>query len=85
MFFLDLSRKVRLNLLKGECMPKDQLCKVKSVVLDKSGEGTVNVAMVILISLVLGGLLLGGLYTLIKGNLMPNITQKLNDIIGHKG
>lgn len=83
MFFYDLKKKVNLQILSRQNFLQNKLKKVRTILSDKSGEGTVNVAMTILISLVLGGLLLGGLYTLIKSNLLPAMMQKLNDIIGH--
>ena len=50
---------------------------------DNSGQGAVDVAIVILISVVLGALILAGLYALINTEVMPTLTQKLQDMFNY--
>lgn len=50
---------------------------------DNSGQGAVDVAIVILISVVLGALILAGLYALINTEVMPTLTQKIQDMFNY--
>lgn len=51
----------------------------------KSGEGFVDTALKILISVVVGALLLSGLYVLFKDTILPTLTQRIKDLFDYKG
>lgn len=52
---------------------------------DKRGENYVDTAVKILIAVVLGALLLAGLYTLFGDVVMPTLTQKIQEMFNYRG
>lgn len=59
--------------------------KISAVLTQKSGEGFVDTALKILISVVVGALLLAGLYTLFKDTILPTLTQKITALFNYQG
>lgn len=51
----------------------------------KSGEGYVDTGVKILIAVVLGGLLLAGLYALFNTTIMPTLTQRITEMFNYTG
>ena len=49
------------------------------------GENFVDSGVKILIAVVIGALLLGGLYALFGDTIMPTVTQKVKDMFNFKG
>ncbi|MFA9399344.1 MAG: DUF6133 family protein [Clostridiaceae bacterium] len=58
---------------------------IKKALTSKSGEGFVDTAVKILISVVIGALLLGGLYILFQDTVLPNLTDKVKEMFDFKG
>lgn len=58
---------------------------VKEALKGKSGEGFVDTAVKILMSVVIGALVLGGLYLLFKDTVLPTLTQRIKDMFNFKG
>ena len=54
---------------------------MKTLLANKSGEGYINTAVIIIIAVVIGGLLLGGLYLLFAGD--GGVFDQLNNEIDH--
>ncbi|MDD4494377.1 MAG: DUF6133 family protein [Eubacteriales bacterium] len=48
-------------------------------------EGYVDSGVKILIAVVIGALLLAGLYTLFNTNIIPTLTTKINGLFNYKG
>ncbi|TCL57665.1 hypothetical protein EDD76_108200 [Kineothrix alysoides] len=67
--------------VRGECIKR----KVTKILSEKKGEGFVDTALKILISVVVGALLLAGLYTLFKDNILPTLTQRINSLFNYAG
>lgn len=59
--------------------------KTASVLSGQSGEGFVDTALKILISVVVGALLLAGLYMLFNDTILPTLTQRIKDLFDYKG
>ena len=59
--------------------------KIKDILTSHSGEGFVDSALKILISVVVGALLLAGLYMLFKDTILPTLTQRIKDLFDYKG
>ncbi len=59
--------------------------KISGVVLQNSGEGYVDTALKILISVVIGALLLAGLYALFGDTIMPTVTSRIKEMFNYKG
>ena len=61
-------------------MMKDNL---KRKLLDNSGQGAIDQAIIILICVVLGALLLAGLYALVDDTVMPTLTEKIQEMFNY--
>ena len=64
---------------------RDFCTRAKSAVQNREGQGTLDVAITVLISIVLGALILGGLYLLVDSTVLPTITQKIQEMFNYKG
>lgn len=60
------------------------LC-VKTTAECKKAEGYVDSGVKILIAVVIGALLLAGLYALFNSNIIPTLTSKINGLFNYKG
>ena len=56
------------------------VCTVKSAVMSRKAEGYVDSGVKILIAVVIGALLLGGLYALFNTTIMPTVTNKITEL-----
>lgn len=59
--------------------------KLADVLTRKEGEGFVDTALKILISVVVGALLLAGLYALFKDTILPTLTQRIQNLFNYQG
>ena len=57
----------------------------KATVATKKAEGYVDSGVKILIAVVIGALLLGGLYALFNTTIMPTVTSKIVALFGYSG
>ena len=57
----------------------------KNVVDNVKAEGYVDSGVKILIAVVIGALLLAGLYALFNNTIMPTVTQKVQDLFNYHG
>ena len=68
---------------------KKSLCSavstVRATVATKKAEGYVDSGVKILISVVIGALLLAGLYTLFNTNILPTLTTKITNLFSYAG
>ena len=69
----------------GDVKGKQMKGKLMDVLTQKSGEGFVDTALKILISVVVGALLLAGLYMLFNDTILPTLTQRIKDLFNFKG
>ncbi|MCR5694372.1 MAG: DUF6133 family protein [Clostridia bacterium] len=61
------------------------LLNLKSTVENKEAEGYVDSGVKILIAVVIGALLLAGLYALFNSTIMPTVTQKVQGLFNYNG
>ena len=73
------------TLIKGQVVKEIMFSKVKRALKSNKGEGYVDTGVKILMAVVLGALLMGGLYLLIKTTILPTLTQKITDMFNYKG
>ena len=59
--------------------------KAKAVVANVKAEGYVDSGVKILIAVVIGALLLGGLYALFNTTIMPTVTSKVTELFSYNG
>lgn len=67
--------------VKGRCLKQ----RITGILARKEGEGFVDTALKILISVVVGALLLAGLYALFKNTILPTLTQKITNLFNYQG
>ena len=61
------------------------LAKSKAVLADNSGEGYVDTAVKILMAVVIGALVLAGLYALFGETVMPTLTERIKEMFNYGG
>ena len=59
--------------------------RAKTIIENVMAEGYVDSGVKILIAVVIGALLLAGLYTLFNTTIMPSVTQKIQELFNYKG
>lgn len=59
--------------------------RVKEVLQSNKGEGFIDTAVKILISVVIGALLLAGLYMLFQDTILPTLEQRIKDMFDYNG
>ena len=59
--------------------------RTKTALTNNRGEGYVDTGVKILIAVVIGALLLAGLYTLFNTTIMPTVTAKVTELFGYNG
>ena len=59
--------------------------RTSGILADNRGEGYIDTAIVILISVVLGALRLAGLYALFGDVVLPELTSRINEMFNYAG
>lgn len=70
-----------LAMLRAKCTKKELMKTLK----DESGELYIDKAVMIIIVIVLGALLLAGLYAMFKDTLIPKIVEKIENFFNYNG
>lgn len=76
--FKKLKNKVNSAAVSAECA-------ISRALTNRRGEGYVDTGVKILIAVVLGALLLGLLYALLKTTIMGTVTTKISSLFGYTG
>lgn len=80
-----VSAKVNDLAVRGYVKGLQAKAKIKDSLTSQSGEGFVDTALKILISVVVGALLLAGLYMLFKDTILPTLTERIKELFDYKG
>lgn len=80
-----VSAKVNDLAVRGYAKGLQAKGKIRETLTSHSGEGFVDTALKILISVVVGALLLAGLYLLFNDTILPTLTQRIKDLFDYKG
>lgn len=80
-----MGKTIRKALISSVSKLSSLRTKTVKVLQNNSGEGFVDTAVKILISVVIGGLLLAGLYLLFKDTVLPTLTQKITEMFDFTG
>jgi hypothetical protein len=59
--------------------------RAKAVLTDNAGEGFVDTAVKILMAVVIGALVLAGLYLLFNSTILPTLTERINQMFNYGG
>ena len=70
---------------KAEGYVDSGVCAVQTVIATKKAEGYVDSGVKILIAVVIGALLLAGLYALFNTTIMPTVTTKITELFSYNG
>lgn len=57
----------------------------RRAVCGNAGEGYIDTAVKVLIAVVLGALVLAGLYAVLNDTVMPTVTEKINEMFNYAG
>jgi hypothetical protein len=77
------SMKKLINSIKGKSF--EMAVRTRRILMDKRGEGFVDTAIKILIAVVIGALLLAGLYALFGEMIMPELRDRIQDMFNYGG
>ena len=72
-----------INSIKGKSF--EIVVRTRRILMDKRGEGFVDTAIKILIAVVIGALLLAGLYALFGEMIMPELRNRIQDMFNYGG
>lgn len=76
---------IETKMMKAKTFMVQAKEKVTGVLADRRGENYVDTAVKILIAVVLGALLLAGLYALFGDVVMPTLTQRVTEMFDYAG
>lgn len=62
-----------------------KMMQAKAKLMETSGEGYVDTAVKILIAVVLGALLLAGLYALFNNTVLPTLVNRIKEMFNYAG
>ena len=64
---------------------KSKAVSAKSALASRTGEGYVDTGVKIIIGVVIGGVILAGLYTLFNTTIIPTLTTKITGMFSYAG
>lgn len=59
--------------------------RTQAVLVCNRGEGFVDTAVKVLMAVVIGALVLSGLYLLFSGTILPTLTQRIQEMFNYRG
>lgn len=81
--------RTQVKAMTAVCSTKQEaqnvIARAKAVLADRSGQGALDTAIQVLIGIVLGALILGGLYLILNATVLPTITERIRDMFNYKG
>ena len=80
-----MAGKAKKAVLHGYLRLQQLKAESHLVLCQQSGEGFVDTALKILISVVIGALLLAGLYALFNNTVLPTLVQRVKDLFNYEG
>lgn len=84
-FIRNAQAKVMTSLWGAKENARGLARRTKEALVNREGQGTLDVAITVLISIVLGALILAGLYLIVDGTVLPTITQRIEDMFDYAG
>ena len=83
--FHQLTKSVQTMTRKAHCAMACTAARLTAPLSNSRGEGYIDTAIKILIAVVLGALLLAGLYTLFGDTVLPTVTQRVEEMFDYDG
>ena len=78
-------KKLTKNLMNARVLLGVKAMEAKEKMTETAGEGYVDTAIKILIAVVLGALLLAGLYSLFNDTVLPTLVKRVQDMFNYAG
>ena len=78
-------KRMRKFFTRTKAKAQAKMIQIAVLLTARRGENFVDSGVKILIAVVIGALLLGGLYALFGDTIMPTVTQKVKDMFAFKG
>ena len=75
--------KKLINSIKNKA--NSAIISTKTAIESTAGEGYVDTGVKIIVGVVIGGVILAGLYTLFDGTVIPTLTTKIGDMFNYAG
>lgn len=75
--------KKLINSIKNKCI--SIAIRTKTALAGNSGEGYIDTAVKIIIGVVIGGVILAGLYALFSTTVIPTLTTKIGEMFNYGG
>ena len=75
--------KKLINSIKNKC--NSAIISARTAIESTSGEGYIDTGVKIIIGVVIGGVILAGLYTLFNGTVVPTMTSKIQGMFNYAG
>ena len=83
--FNKMSNTVKTMTCKAHCAMTCARAHLSAPLCNTRGEGYIDTAVKILIAVVLGALLLAGLYALLNETVLPTLTQRIKEMFNYGG
>ena len=80
-----MSNTVKAMTCKAHCAMTRARTRLSAPLCNTRGEGYIDTAIKILIAVVLGALLLAGLYTLFGDTVLPTVTERVEEMFDYNG
>ena len=75
--------KKLINSIKNKA--NSAIISTKTAIESTAGEGYVDTGVKIIVGVVIGGVILAGLYTLFDGTVIPTLTTKIGNMFNYAG
>ena len=75
--------KKLINSIKNKA--NSAIISANTAIESTAGEGYVDTGVKIIVGVVIGGVILAGLYTLFNGTVIPTLTTKIGDMFNYAG
>ena len=75
--------KKLINSIKNKC--NSAIISARTAIESTSGEGYIDTGVKIIIGVVIGGVLLAGLYALFNTTIIPTLTTKIGNMFNYAG
>ena len=75
--------KKLINSIKNKT--NSAIISTKTAIESTAGEGYVDTGVKIIVGVVIGGVILAGLYTLFNGTVIPTLTTKIGEMFNYAG
>ena len=72
-----------INTIKSKC--NHAIISARTAIESRTGEGYIDTGVKIIIGVVIGGVILAGLYTLFNSTIIPTLTTKIGQMFNYAG